>query len=161
MPEIYVNGTRLSEEKTLALQQAYGQIPTGRYWYDPVSGLWGVEGRSVVGQIRLGLDLGGSLKTNASNGNTGVFINGRELPEEEFLYVQKLVGVLNKGRYWLDAYGNAGYVGGPAIVNLFALAKQRTGGGSWSYHSSYFGSVGGSGGFNYFIDKNSSWTSGD
>ncbi len=76
MPEIYVNGTRLSEEKTLALQQAYGQIPTGRYWYDPVSGLWGVEGRSVVGQIRPGLDLGGSLKTNASNGNTGVFING-------------------------------------------------------------------------------------
>lgn len=83
MRAIYINGTRLSDQKALALQQAYGQIPPGRYWYDRVSGLWGVECCSAAGQIHPGLNLGGPLRANASNGNTGVFVNGRELPLQE------------------------------------------------------------------------------
>ncbi|MEE8449544.1 MAG: hypothetical protein V3S39_07915 [Thermodesulfobacteriota bacterium] len=161
MRAIYINGTRLSDQKALALQQAYGQVPPGRYWYDPVSGLWGVEGRPAAGLIHPGLNLGGPLRANASKGNTGVFVNGRRLPLQEFLYLQQLLGRLRPGRYWLDAQGYTGNEGGPALLNLRALARKRSRGGNWSYHSPYGGSVGGDGqGFSYYIDKDSSWTGG-
>lgn len=38
--------------------------------------------------------------------------------------LQQLVGPVRPGRYWLDAYGNAGFEGGPPLVNL-AQARAR------------------------------------
>jgi hypothetical protein len=34
-------------------------------------------------------------------------------------------GVVYPGRYWVDAQGNAGPEGGPALVNLVAVARAR------------------------------------
>lgn len=58
-----------------------------------------------------------------------------------------------QGRFWLDAYGNVGYEGGPAILNLAQVARQR-GGGSTFYRSNNTGiSAGSSGGTSYVMGK--------
>jgi hypothetical protein len=129
---VVVNGTRLPDEMRMALQIAYSTvIPGGRYWYDSYSGLWGREGQPPAGQIRAGLDFGGMLQEDASDGDTGVLVNGRRLPQGELLALQRLVGFVWPGRYWLDAYGNAGFEGGPALVNVIAAHRraQSNGGG--------------------------------
>ncbi len=106
-------------------------IPDGRYWYDAVSGAWGLEGGHTRGFTLPGLPLGGRLPADISGGGTGVFINGRELHPIDLQGLRTLVGQVLPGRYWLDGQGYAGYEGGPAIANLMQLAQQlyRQGGG--------------------------------
>jgi hypothetical protein len=131
--EVIVNGTRLSDETVAQLERAFRvRILDGRYWYDRLCGAWGLDGGPTAGLIPAGLDLGGPLKANASRGNTGVVVNGRELPIEDVLQLQQ-VTVVAQGRYWLDAAGNVGYEGRPgAILNLVQLSRARFGG---VYHS--------------------------
>jgi hypothetical protein len=77
---VFVNGVALQSQQINFLQQQYAvRVLPGRYWYDAVSGAWGFEGGPTLGQIYPGLALGGPLRADASRGNTGVFINGREL----------------------------------------------------------------------------------
>src|SRR5262245_8536696 len=74
------NGGQLADEQLGALEQAYGvRIADGAYWYDTRCGAWGWQGGPCAGLIHPGLNLGGPLRSDASNGNTGVFINGRQL----------------------------------------------------------------------------------
>ena len=97
--KVVINGTQLTAMDIQTLERSYGvPMQTGRYWYDKMSGLWGYAGQPTAGQILPGLQLGGLLKANASNGNTGVFINGRELPIIEVQYLQQL-GTVYKARY--------------------------------------------------------------
>jgi hypothetical protein len=124
---IAVNGVRLTEAQIQNLEQRYRiQLQDGAYWYDRVSGAWGRQGGPTVGFTLAGLDLGGALRTDASGGGTGVFINGRELHPMDALALQQLLGSVQPGRYWLDAQGNAGYEGGPALINLAAVARSRS-----------------------------------
>ncbi len=104
------------------------RIPPGAYWYDTLCGAWGLEGGPCRGLIQAGLTLGGPLRADASNGNTGVFINGRQLHLLDVLALQQITMVM-PGRYWVDASGNAGFEGGPAMVNLWALASAGASGG--------------------------------
>ena len=98
---VIVNGVQLPNTAVIALQLAYRTIiPSGRYWYDADSGLWGREGEPLAGQMHAGLQIGGSLKANASNGDTDVYVNGRRLPRAELLALQQLVGPVRPGRYW-------------------------------------------------------------
>jgi hypothetical protein len=133
---VFVNGEQLSSQTLTALQIAYRTaIPGGHYWYDPYSGLWGREGAPAAGQIQAGLDLGGPLAEDASAGDTAVFVNGRRLPRAEVFQVMQLVGPFLPGRYWLDAQGNVGFEGGPALVNLVAASRSQAsagGGGGWN-----------------------------
>ena len=130
---VVVNGRLLASDTVKALEQTYQtRIPSGRYWYDRVSGAWGVEGGPAQGQIRPGLVLGGSLRADASRGNTGVFVNGRELHQLDVVALQRCVNVI-PGRYWVDARGVGGYEGGAALFNLAQLcgaARRRSGGGT-------------------------------
>jgi len=75
----------------------------------------------------------GKLDRKASNGNTGVIINGRELPQSEWVVWSQLLGYwIQPGSYWLDQNGNAGYEGNPIpVVNLYVAAQRNayTGGG--------------------------------
>ena len=103
------------------------RIQDGAYWYDPQSGAWGLQGGPTAGFIVAGLDIGGTLKANASGGRTGVYVNGRALHPQDLAALQQLVGPLQPGRYWLDAQGNAGPEGGPAAVNLVQLARRSQG----------------------------------
>ena len=162
--KVVINGLRIDDEKVAALEQAYRVgVVDGDYWYDKATGAWGARGGPTAGFVLPGLDLGGPLQAEASGGGTGVFVNGRELHPIDLAGLRQLVGAVYPGRYWIDAYGNCGYEGGPVLVNLLQLA-QRNGagtGGPWSHHPSTGGHVGGDGqGFYYSIDKDTSYSSG-
>ncbi|MBI2372131.1 MAG: hypothetical protein HYV08_18185 [Deltaproteobacteria bacterium] len=140
MAGVVINGRPPHPEQLRQLQQLYGAAPPpGAYWYDRVSGLYGPWGRESLGFILPGHDFG-PLPANASNGTTGVFINGRNLPLVEVLFLQQLFGVVYPGRWWLDGRtGNIGMEGNPfPIANLvLALqqAQQRGGGGGYRWRN--------------------------
>jgi hypothetical protein len=168
LPRIFVNGVQLRPAK-IQLLMALGLRPQpGRYWYDRVSGLWGVIGGPTQGQTLPGLELGGRLRANVSGGRTGVFINGRELHPAEVRYLQGCIRV-RRGRFWMVANGMIGPEGGPPQANLVVLCRQaqarrsgRRGGDSWSSRSANTGIGGvGSGNFVGFIGKGWSVTVGD
>lgn len=152
---VIVNGVRLPNPAVVALQLAYRTIiPSGRYWYDPASGLWGREGEPLAGQMQAGLRLGGSLKSDASDGDTNIYVNGRRLPRAELYALQQLVGPVRPGRYWLDPYGNAGFEGGPPLVNLAqARARGANGYAGWNTNTP-FGNWGGDGTCSYYNSPN-------
>lgn len=93
----------------------FTRLIPGRYWYDRVSGLWGLEGGPSQGQIVAGL-LMGRLAANASVKNpfmrTGVYVNGREIHPQELRYLIALFGSVPAGRYWMNPNGIAGYENG-------------------------------------------------
>jgi len=116
------------------------RIPDGDYWYDPLCGAAGVWGGPALAFLPAGLPLGGYVPAQASGGGdgrvSGVFVNGRELHRGDVQVLTRIYGVApQRGRYWVDAAGNAGYEGGPPLVNLIQAARQRSGGsaggGSW------------------------------
>ena len=115
---IYVNGVELSFGQTLAIRMAY-DIPDGRYWYDSISGLWGLEGNAPKGLLIPGIEVGGPLEAKVSYGNTGVLLNGRELPRKELISLERSLGKpITPARYWMDEKGNIGYEGESAVVCL-------------------------------------------
>lgn len=122
---VIVNRVRLSEQELTSFEQRYTvTVQAGSYWYDKVSGAWGMEGGPTVGWIMPGLDLGGPLRADASNGNTGVVINGRELHQQDVMALMRITPVY-QGRWWVDSRGTFGAEGGPALGNLWLLAQQR------------------------------------
>jgi hypothetical protein len=142
--DVVINGNALNAEQLAKLEQTYGVRPLpGDYWYDAVSGLYGVVGYQAYGFMFPGHEFG-ALDRNVSRGNTSVFVNGRELPQEEWLIWSYMLGYpIQMGNYWLDAQGNAGYVGNPMpTVNLFAAAMQNAyagqGGGGDNFWSTRF-----------------------
>ena len=156
---VMMNGTALTETDIASLERAYGvPVQPGRYWYDKTSGLWGLEGGALAGQIHPGLNMGGPLRADASQGNTGVFINGRELPMQEVQFLQQLGPVL-PGRYWMNAQGVGGMEGGPAIFNVGTAiaAQQKKGGGMGSGYNRTTpgGHLGSDGNCSYYFDPKS------
>lgn len=154
---VVINGTRLSNEQVNSLEQAYRiKIQDGAYWYDKTCGAWGLQGGPTAGFILPNLDLAGPLSADASNGTTGVFVNGRQLHTYDVLALQQLLGPIAPGRYWLDAQGNVGIEGGPMLFNIVRLANaapSRGRAGS-TYRSNITGIGGGSsGGTSYVMGK--------
>jgi len=124
--QVTINRVVVPADTLAMLQQAFRTaIPPGHYWYDPISGAWGLDGGPTVGFTIAGLPIGGPLPANISNGSTGVYINGRELPAQDLLGLERLVGPIAPGRYWVDAQGYAGLEGSPAMVNLRVAASQQ------------------------------------
>jgi hypothetical protein len=137
--EVYINGVALSAETRQALEAAYRTpVAPGRYWYDPISGAWGGEGGPAGGLIHPGLKLGGPLRADASRGNTGVFINGRQLHILDVAALSRCTAVI-PGRYWVLASGVGGFEGGPAIFNLATLCNPQRAGGSSTQCENYGG----------------------
>jgi hypothetical protein len=136
--QVFINGTRLSDTTISDLEQRFGErMRDGRYWYDSMCGAWGVEGGPAIGITNAGLNLGGQLRADASSGDTGVFINGRELHYLDLIALQQLVGgYVQPASYWVDAYGNCGFEGGPVLGNLVQAAYNRGGGSGGSGRSS-------------------------
>ena len=142
--DVVINGVVLSDNQLEEFEKTYKSKPlSGRYWYDTRSGLYGVLGFPAYGFMMPGHQYG-KLESNVSNGNTGVFVNGRELPESEWAVWSQLLGYLiQPGSYWLDADGNAGYEGNPMPTeNLYAAAQRNAyrgaGGGGDNFWSSRF-----------------------
>jgi hypothetical protein len=128
--DVMVNGAPLDAGTRQTLEGIYRtRIAPGRYWYDAVSGAWGIEGGPAAGQMAPGLKLGGALRPDASGGGTGVFVNGRELHPLDVAALQRCAPVV-RGRYWVLASGIGGVEGGPPQFNLAALCNQGSPGGS-------------------------------
>jgi hypothetical protein len=148
--QVFINRVRIPDA-TLAQLEGAGapRVPDGRYWYDRISGAWGLEGGFTRGFIAAGIPLGGPLPADISGGGTRVYFNGRELHPVDLTGLQQLVGPVAPGRYWIDAQGNAGMEKGPATVNLRMVAAQlyrqnggvgeNYGGGGGAYSNSNTG----------------------
>jgi hypothetical protein len=124
---VVFNDNILSEQELQEFEKQYGQRPLpGYYWYDPLSGLYGIAGQAAFGFMYPGHEYG-ILSRAASNGNTRVMINGRELTQGEYLWLCQMVGnIVFPGSYWLDSKGNAGMQGNSfPLVNLFIAAQQN------------------------------------
>ncbi len=68
--DVIVNDVRLDDGVRRTLERMYNvEIEAGRYWYDPVLGVWGRDGGPAVGIVHAGLPLGGPLRRDASRGN--------------------------------------------------------------------------------------------
>ncbi|MEK6282558.1 MAG: hypothetical protein AABN95_19535 [Acidobacteriota bacterium] len=129
--EVFVNGVRLRDDQVNFLEQKYhSSLPDGYYWYDHIYGGWGVIGGPVLCTLQPNHDIGGPLQPGASNGSTGVFINGRELHYLDTALLQRVVPMIISGRWWLHPNGDFGSEGGPMLGNLWAYAQSQGSSGS-------------------------------
>lgn len=91
--------------------------------------MWGHE---AAGYIKPGHQFA-ALPANASNGDTGVFINGRQINMTEAMFFQRIFGAVYQGRWWLDGTtGNVGQESNPMpLANIVVALQQaqRAGGG--------------------------------
>jgi hypothetical protein len=142
---VVINGRALDAEQIAALKARYRVEPRpGNYWYDVRSGLFGVAGQPAAGFMFAGHDFG-PLAEDASAGNTGVYLNGRNLGVVEVTILVSLTGVAwQPGRYWFDAQGNVGIDGNSLpLGNLYLIARARAaagggGGGGDNFWSTRF-----------------------
>nr|XP_010908029.1 extra-large guanine nucleotide-binding protein 1 isoform X2 [Elaeis guineensis] len=107
--DICVNDKKLTQEEMVLLQSCPrppSKLKPGYYWYDKVSGFWGKQGYRPHEIISPHLSVGGRIMRNASNGNTGVLINEREITKVE-LRMLKWAGVQCAGNphFWVNADG--------------------------------------------------------
>ena len=125
--QITFNGKSLTAEQETRLatvERQYGvRLPDRDYWYDNRSGAAGLWHGPTLGALPAGLELGGPMPANCSGRGTGVFVNGRELHPSDVLTLTQFT-LLAPGRYWVDAIGNFGFEGQPALANLIALARE-------------------------------------
>ncbi|KAL0334790.1 UNVERIFIED_CONTAM: Extra-large guanine nucleotide-binding protein 1 [Sesamum radiatum] len=107
---IFVNDKPLSIEELVMLQSCANppkKLRPGKYWYDKVSGFWGKDGEQPCQIISAHLAVGYQIRQDASNGNTNVMINNREITKAEFWMLQA-AGIHCEGNphFWVTADGS-------------------------------------------------------
>ncbi|KAG8367045.1 hypothetical protein BUALT_Bualt16G0031600 [Buddleja alternifolia] len=107
--DVFVNSKALNSRELNVLRSCLNppkKLKPGHYWYDKYSGFWGKKGHRPSQIISANLDLEGYMESNASNGNTEAYINGREITKVE-LRVLKLAGVkcYRDMHFWLNEDG--------------------------------------------------------
>ncbi|RAL49377.1 hypothetical protein DM860_012810 [Cuscuta australis] len=125
---VIVNGKCLSPQELVVLQSCPHppkKLKPGRYWYDQVSGFWGKEGERPCQIISDQLPVGETIKRDASNGNTDVIINGREITGAE-LWMMKVIGIHcdRSVHFWLQADGTYQHEG---MKNVMGNLWEKTG----------------------------------
>ncbi|MBP9695125.1 MAG: hypothetical protein KBD73_01835 [Candidatus Magasanikbacteria bacterium] len=135
---VTINWEKLTSEEVQSLKNIYGSVTPGDYWYDRMTGLYGVMGNGPLGIIATGYNFD-PMPRNASNGNTNVIINGREITYGEVALLTRYVGQVIPGSYWLDASGNFGLTGSNvALGNLYASGGASGGSGGDNFWSSSY-----------------------
>ncbi|KAK6121390.1 hypothetical protein DH2020_044872 [Rehmannia glutinosa] len=127
---ICVNDKPLSIEELVLLQSCSNppkKLRPGKYWYDKVSGFWGKvrtlfhldslvklifgsikqEGEKPCQIISPQLAIGYQIRQDASNGDTNVMINNREITKAE-LWMLQAAGIHCEGNphFWVTADGS-------------------------------------------------------
>ncbi|MDX2246563.1 MAG: hypothetical protein SF052_07310 [Bacteroidia bacterium] len=162
--KVIINGVKMDEATLQQLDMvAKIRIADGDYWYDRTSGAWGLTGGHCLGFTYANMNLGGPLSPKASAGNTGIFINGRQLHTLDVQGLNTLFQPFGTscqpGRYWADSYGNFGAEGNPYPMGNFmqmAQAIRQKGNGYYKNNvtSGAYSSFGSDGnGFGYFGSK--------
>lgn len=140
---VRVNGVEIPDAEMAALERKYHQrIPPGDYWYDKRCGAWGMQGGPTLGLTVAGINIGGPMRRDASNGHTGVIVNGRELHLIDVLSLERAGIQAVRGKWWVNANGDFGLEGNPfPLGNLVRIANQTSG---KRYGSTYSEAAGGS-----------------
>ncbi|GJN34337.1 hypothetical protein PR202_gb22987 [Eleusine coracana subsp. coracana] len=82
--KVFVNGFPISDRAVRKAEKLSGAIYPGDYWYDYRAGFWGVMGRPCLGMIPPYIpEFNYPMPKNCAGGNTGVFVNGRELHQKD------------------------------------------------------------------------------
>ncbi|KAJ4914225.1 Extra-large guanine nucleotide-binding protein 2 [Raphanus sativus] len=127
---IAVNGKSLDEEELYLLQTCPNppkKLKPGDYWYDKVAGYWGKVGEKPCQIISPHMNIGGNIKKEASNGDTEICINNREITKSELMML-KMVGVQCEGKphFWVNSDGTYQEEGQNRIMgNIWSKKRVR------------------------------------
>ncbi|CAJ1950365.1 unnamed protein product [Sphenostylis stenocarpa] len=81
---VTVNGQPLPERVIKKAEKLAGTIQPGNYWYDSQAGFWGVMGGPCLGIILPFIEeFQFPMPEKCAGGNTGIFVNGRELHQKD------------------------------------------------------------------------------
>ncbi|CAN1254246.1 Extra-large guanine nucleotide-binding protein 1 [Linum perenne] len=87
---VFVNGQPIHEHALRMAEKLAGPIHAGDYWYDFRAGFWGVMGQPCLGVIPAFIEeFNYPMPRNCGGGKTGVFVNGRELHEQDLELLSK------------------------------------------------------------------------
>ncbi len=140
--DVLINNQTLTPSQLSEFYNLYGvALDKGNYWYDKDSGLIGRMGEGAATLIYPGHNYG-ALDPKSSNGNTGVFINQREITEFELQYLMSLFQIqIPAGYYILDSQGDIYSPANPYLRgNIYQAIQQSQGGSnSWSTKHGYSG----------------------
>ncbi|KAK4397231.1 Extra-large guanine nucleotide-binding protein 2 [Sesamum angolense] len=77
---LIVNGHPIPDQLVKIAEKIAGPIKPGDYWYDFRAGFWGVMGGRALGMIPPFIqEFNYPMPAHCAGGNTGIFVNGREL----------------------------------------------------------------------------------
>ncbi|KAK1387745.1 hypothetical protein POM88_015923 [Heracleum sosnowskyi] len=107
---VIVNGKPLCQEELVQLLSCPNpprKLKPRKYWYDKSSGLWGMEGKKPCQFITPRLNVGDFMWRNASNGNTNILVNNREITKPE-LYMMQVAGIncVRQPHFWCSPDGS-------------------------------------------------------
>ncbi|MBA0851623.1 hypothetical protein Goshw_023232 [Gossypium schwendimanii] len=122
-PNVSVNGHPISENGVRRAERQAGQVFPGNYWYDSRAGFWGVMGQPCSGIIPPFIEeFNYPMTKNCAAGNTGVFINGRELHQKDLdLLVCKGLPTASDKSYIMEFSGRV--LDEDTGVELYTLGK--------------------------------------
>lgn len=82
--KVSINGHPICDRLIKKAEKLAGPIHPGNYWYDYRAGFWGAIGHACLGIIPPFIEeFNYPMPKNCAGGNTGVFINGRELHHKD------------------------------------------------------------------------------
>ncbi|KAK9757854.1 hypothetical protein RND81_01G190500 [Saponaria officinalis] len=81
---VMVNGHLIPDRLVKKAEKLAGPVYPGQYWYDYRAGFWGVVGGPCLGIVPPSIEeFNYPMPENCAAGNTGVFVNGRELHQKD------------------------------------------------------------------------------
>lgn len=82
--KVSINGHPISDRLIRKAEKLAGPIQPGNFWYDYRAGFWGIIGGPCLGIIPPFIEeFNYPMPENCAGGNTGIFVNGRELHEKD------------------------------------------------------------------------------
>ncbi|KAI3422982.1 zinc_ribbon_12 domain-containing protein [Psidium guajava] len=83
-PEVTVNGHLIPDDNVKRAEKLAGPVLPGDYWYDFQAGFWGIMNQPCLGIIPPFIEeFNHPMPANCAAGNTGIFINRRELNQRD------------------------------------------------------------------------------
>ncbi|KAH6755054.1 hypothetical protein C2S53_018577 [Perilla frutescens var. hirtella] len=106
-PQVFVNGHLIPDRVVKKAEKLAGPIQPGEYWYDKQAGFWGVIGYPCLGIIMPNIEeFNYPIPKNCAAGNTGVYVNGRELNEKDLdLLAGRGLPITENRSYLVDITG--------------------------------------------------------